>query len=148
MSSTYFSAFVSAVHSAWPDNVFDPVLSKVVQQLIAPAQLNILFQKQEQFELDAAASRSITMANYVNTEWLFLVYRVIGKAYLSLAGVDTDNTTAITSKFPAYGTELLPGIGIVSTYNINTLSVVSQQDDTTIELYAAIACADDDIRLA
>ena len=145
---SFFTAFVSAIHSAWGDNVTDPLLSHSAQQSICPAQYNVLTHKMEQFELDSAASRTVSFANYASSEWTFLVMRVVGKAYFNIAGFDTDGVTAITSKIPAYGTALLPGIAMISSYNVTSISVVSEQDDTTVELYAAISCADNDARLA
>ncbi len=146
--SNYFTAFVSAIHSAWLDNVSDPEMSHTAQQSICPAQYNVLTHKMEQFELDSAASRTISFANYASSEWTFILMRVVGKAYFNIAAKDTDGSTSIVSKIPAYGTELLPGIAIISSYNITSISVVSEQDDSIIELYAAISCADDDTRLA
>jgi len=144
---SFYTSFVSAVISAWPDNVGSPSLSVASQQIIAPAQLNIITHKMEQFELDSAGTRMISLANYVSTEWSFIIMKVIGNAYISTAGFDTNGSTAITAKLPAYGTALLPGIAIFSSYNVSTFSVISLADDTTIELYAAISCADDDARI-
>lgn len=141
-----YSMFISPGLMSWTDDVNDPSQADFTNGLITIDRQNILFQRVEKMMLDSAGSRSITLANYVNTEWLYLVYRVVGNAYLSTAGLDTDGATPITGKLPAYGTSLLPGVGIISTYNLNTLSIVSQADGTTIELFAAVACADDDAR--
>lgn len=144
---SYFSSFVSTIHSAWSGDASDPLESDDGQQLIAPTQLNILYHRQEQFELDNAATRSITLANYTSSEWTFFVMKVVGQCYFSISALDTDGVTVITSKIPAYGTALLPGIAIFSSYNVSSVSVVSEADDTTVQLYAAISCADDDARL-
>lgn len=145
---SYFTSFIAAIHSAWSGDSTDPLESPSSQQLIADSQLNILYHRQEQFELDDAASRSITLANYTSSEWTFFVMKVVGTCYFSISALDTDGVTVITSKIPAYGTSLLPGIAIFSSYNVSSVSVVSTADDTTVELYAAISCADDDARLA
>jgi hypothetical protein len=144
---SYFTSFIGAIFSAWGENTTDPLSAHDSQQLIADSTLNILYHRQEQFELDSAASRSISLANYTSSEWTFMVMKVVGKAYFNIAALDTDGVTVISSKIPAYGTSVLPGIAIFSSYNVTSVSVVSSQDDTVIELYAAISCADDDTRL-
>jgi len=143
----YFTSFIGAIFSAWSDPVTDPMSSHDAQQLIASSKLNVLYHRQEQMELDSSESRVISRANYTSSEWTYMVMRVVGKAYFEITALDTDGVTVITSKIPAYGTEQLPGIAIISSYNITAISVVSQQDNTLVELYAAISCADDDTRL-
>ncbi len=142
-----FSLFVNPIISAWNAEDSEPVAGNFLGQVVGSDRQNILYQRIEKMILNNTDSRSISLANYVSTEWIYLIYRVVGTAYLSTSGFSTDGSTAITGKLPAYGTALMPGIGIVSSYNVSTMSIVSQADGTSVELYAAIACADDDTRL-
>jgi hypothetical protein len=109
---------------------------------------NVLYAKIEQFQIDNTETRSISLANYTQlSDWPFIIMRVVGEAKLSTVGVDTDNSTGITGEMPAYGTSKFPGILIFSTYNVQTFTVESLADDTTVELFAGIAAEDDDSRL-
>ncbi len=142
-----FTLFMSPLHSAFPDNVDDPSESKIVTRLDDENKFNILYKKIEQFELDDTDTRAISFANYTRSDWSYLIVRVIGSARINTAGKDTDGSSAITGKLPMYGTDIFPGIGLFSSYNVDTFTVESLADSTKIELFAAISCADDDTRI-
>jgi hypothetical protein len=139
--------FISPLHQAYGSNVDDPSDAEVMARLSGQVRHNILYKKIEQFELDDAETRSISLANYTNSHWSFIIMRVIGDAKLTTAALDTDDASAITADIPCYGTSLLPGIFVLSSYNVNTFTIESLADDTVIELVAAIAAEDDDTRL-
>lgn len=139
-----YTLFLSPLHQAWSDDVLDPSDSKVALRFDDTNRFNILYKKVEQFELDDGDTRAISFANYASTDWVFLIYRVIGEATVNTSGVDTDGSTPISAKLPAYGNHIFPGIGLLSTYNVSTFTIESHQDSTKIELFAAISCADND----
>lgn len=142
-----FTLFTSPLHQAFPDNVTDPAQSKIAIRFMNQDRFNILYKKVEQFELDAAATRTISYANYASTEWAFLIMRVVGHAKVSTSGFDTDGSTPITGELPCYGTSIFPGMLLLSTYNVSTFTVESLADSTKVELFAGISCEDDDPRL-
>lgn len=143
-----FTMFMSPLHQAFPANVDDPSDSDIVIRFNNQDKFNILYKKVEQFELDDTETRTISYANYTAlSDWAYIVMRVIGEARINTVGVDTDGVTAITGKLPAYGTEIFPGVVLLSTYNVSTFTVESLADGTSIELFAGISCEDDDTRL-
>lgn len=139
--------FLSPYQSAFPDYVRDPRSSKVFASFLGQEKYNVLYQRIEQYELDATQTRAVTFPGYSSSEWAVIIFRVIGDVTINTTGFDTDGTTPITGKLPGYGNELFPGIVILSTYNVSTFTVESFQDGSTVELYASIACADDDPRI-
>ncbi len=141
-----YSLFVSPIVAAWDADVNDPTQGNFVGQMLNTDRQNVLYYRIEKCILASSATRAITLANYVRTEWLYLIVRVNGLAYIATAGKDTDGSSAITGKLQAYGTDLLPGISIFSSYNVDTMTITSQADDTEVEVFAAVACADDDTR--
>ncbi len=142
-----FTLFTSPLHQAFPDDVTDPAQSKIAIRFMNQDKFNILYKKVEQFELDAAATRTISYANYASSEWSFLIMRVNGHAQVNTAGFDTDGTTPITGELPVFGNRVFPGMLLLSTYNVTSFTVESLADSTKIELFAGISCEDDDPRL-
>lgn len=142
-----FTLFISPLQQAWPDNVNDPADSKLAFRFDDQSKFNILYKKVEQFELDASSTRSIGLVDFGTSEWLFLVVRCVGTGRVNTAGFDTDGTTPITGKIPVYGNRLLPGIALLSTYNNSSFTVESLADGSLFEVFAAVACTDDDARL-
>lgn len=141
-----FSLFASPIIAAWDGDVNDPTQGDFVASILNTDRQNVLYYRIEKCVLENTETRVITLANYVSTEWLYLIVRVNGTAYIATTGFSTDGVTAITGKMGMYGTALLPGIGILSSYNVSTMTLTSQADDTEIEVFAAVACADDDTR--
>lgn len=142
-----FSLFVSPLHQAYPDKVDDASMSKDLARFVGEEHYNVLYQRIEQFELDAAETRAITFANYTRSEWTYLILKVVGVAMVTTTGKDYDGSTDITGNLTAQGTSLFPGILILSSYNIDTFSVEALTDGTKVQLFAGIAAADDDTRL-
>ena len=142
-----FTLFTSPLHQAFPDNVDDPIDSKIAIRFMGQDKFNILYKKVEQYALADGDTRAISYANYTVAEWAFIVIRVIGSAAINTVGVDTNGSTPIAGVLPVYGTSIFPGIGLLSTYNVTTFTVESFADNTQIELFAGISCEDDDTRL-
>jgi hypothetical protein len=135
---------MSPLQQAWPDYVDDAAQSKLAVRFMGQDKYNILYKKVEQMELNDSETRTISYANYSSSQWSYLIIRVIGEARVNTTGFDTNGSTPITGKLPIYGSELLPGIGILSSYNVSTFTVESLADGTLVELFAAIAAADND----
>ena len=142
-----YSMFVLPLVAAWDKDVDDPVQGDFVGAMRNTNRQHVLYYRIEKCSLDNAATRAITLANYTRSEWVYLIARVVGTAYIATAGKDTDGVTAITGKLEMYGTDLLPGISLFSSYNVDTMTLTSEADGTVIEVFAAVACADDDTRL-
>lgn len=140
--------FITPLQSAWRGDVDDPTDGEVVGQFLGQEQQNILYERIESMSLGVSDTRSITFAGVtLKNEWVYLVAKVIGTARINVSADDTDGSTVITSKWQGYGTEVFPGFIIISSYNVNTISVEGLAAGTTVELFAAIACADNDTRL-
>lgn len=145
---TTHTLFISPIHSIFHDNVINPSESKDYMRFMSQERHNILYHKIEKYELDLSATRAISFANYTTlSDWAFIIAKVVGSVRINTAGFDTDGVTARTGKLPIYGTSIVPGIGIISTYNTTSFTVESLANDSTIELYAAIAAEDDDTRM-
>ncbi len=136
--------FVSPLHQAFPDNVDDPAQSKIATRFLGQEKYNILYQRIEQYELDDTDTRTITFAAYASTLWSYLIIRVDGHVRVNTTGFDTDGTTPITGKLPIFGNHIFPGMGLLSSYNVSTFTVESLADGSKVEVYAAIAAADND----
>ncbi len=139
-----YSLFMTPQVAAWSENVDDYIDSRFASQMTGDGRFNILYQRIEQMELNDGDTRTIAYPNQATADWKYLVARVIGSAHFNLSGYDTDGTTPITAKIPYYGASLLPGIGFISTYNVTSLQLEGDEDGTTVEIYAAVSCADDD----
>lgn len=140
--------FLSPLHQAFNEDVECPDAADVKAALRGDIRHNILYSKIEQYELDITETRAISLANYTAlSDWAFIKMRVVGDAKLTTAAKDTDDTTDITADLPCYGTAKLPGILVLSTYNVTSFTVESLADDTVVELFAGIAAEDDDTRL-
>jgi hypothetical protein len=145
---TVNTLFLSPLHQAFNENVESPDNAAVRATMRGDVRHNILYSKIEQYELASAATRAINLANYTPlTDWPFIMLRVVGEIKVTTVGVDTDNSTAIGADIPCYGTSLLPGIFVLSSYNVTSFTIESLADDSIIELFAGIAAEDDDARL-
>ncbi len=142
-----FTLFSSPLHQAWPDDVNDPSESKLAFRFTDENKFNILYRKVEQFSLGALGTRTLSVLDFGQSEWLYLIVRCIGSGRVNTSGVDTDGSTPISGKIPVYGNRLLPGIVLFSTYNNSSFVVESLEDNSLFEVFAAVACADDDPRM-
>lgn len=142
-----FSNFISPLHQAWNSLEVDPSDSEIAWRFTDQNKFNILYKKVEQFELDAAATRTLSLFNFDQSEWLYLVVRCIGSGRVNTSGVDTDGSTPIMGKLPVFGNRIFPGILLFSTYNNASFVVESLQDGSKFEVYAAVSCADNDPRM-
>lgn len=134
-----YTLFLQAYVTSFSDNVSEPIWSKDYQAFDRGIRYNVKFKKIENITLDNTDSRTINFSNKANSDWVVIIARVVGAARLVTAGLDTDGITPIAGNLPTYGTSLLPGIAMISTYNLTGLSVLSLADGTVVELFAAIS---------
>jgi len=109
---------------------------------------NVLWRRSEQFTLALSATRTVTPPNLVAaTDSCMALVRVIGSARVNIVGLDFDGATPTAAKLPIYGTALYPGVGLISTYNVSSLTVESLAAGTVVDIFTAVTCGDNDARL-
>lgn len=134
--------FINALINTFPDDVPDPFFARWFNSFSKQVRYNVVQRKVASITLDAGQAKVITPATGAESDWGFVLARVIGAARLETVGVDTDNTTPISGYTAAYGTAVLPGYVILSTYNVDTFTLHGEQDGTVIELFTAISQED------
>lgn len=140
--------FISPRFVAYPQDVSDAVLSPYLAMFGQQIRHNILWKQVRQLSLeDSADTATITLNEIALTDWPIIIVKCVGSARVNTTAKDFDGTTAITGKLPVYGTSLVPGIAVISTYNLVSATVEALADDTVVEVFAAIAAEDDDSRL-
>jgi hypothetical protein len=144
-----FSLFTSAVVSAFTDSVDEPIASQASAQLSAKERANALFHVVQEMELDTDGTRAIDFANYSTTypnDSTCIILRVIGWVELQTVAKDTDDAATINGYQRAYGTTVLPGVLILSTYNVTSFTLKALSDNTKISILGLVLCDDDDSR--
>lgn len=141
-----YSLFTSGYIAAYDDLVDDPTLAAWAQQVSGDSRHNVIAKKVESYTLDSAATRAVTLANYVSTEWTILILKVTGEVKVNTVATNLAGG-AVTGRLRAYGTSVFPGILMISTHNVTSFTVESLADGTKVELFAAIAIEDDDARM-
>ena len=143
-----YTLFSYPSHQAFSDDVDDATLSKWMAQFPeVGARLNILFKREDEVALNNGATKAIVPPNIASGQWLYMIFQVIGQMTLSLTGVDSDGTTAITSTIPFYGTSYYPDMGIVSTFGVTALTLNSLADGSSARYFVGLSCDDADSRL-
>lgn len=137
------SAFTSIVLNAYPDNVPDPFYARWCDTFNLQSRNNVRAKRIESIFLDDTETRVFTPSNIILNNTQFIVVKVIGAARINSVGKDTDGTTTINGYTPCFGTDILPGYIIYSTYNISSLTLLGQADDTKIQIFCA-TCEEDD----
>lgn len=126
-----------------------PAFSQEVD-IFAESQIhNVLYAQQEQMDLDDGDTRTINISNLIAAQgnWVFVIARVIGEASLNLVGDDLDDATETTAAQVGYGTDLHPGMIMLSTYNLETAEIEGLADGTKVVLWFGVLAEDDDARL-
>jgi hypothetical protein len=152
-----YQLFQGGQVSAWADNAPNPQeSSEWAMSTPSLSRMNVIAKKLEQITLDDGDTKTISFANYpaaAPSEWVQFFIRVrgssrlvLGGARLNISGKDTDNSSTITSKIPAFGNAVFPGIIAISSYNGLTFTLEGLVDGTVLELFAAICVEDDDAR--
>lgn len=144
-----FSMFHSAVLTASDDDVDDPIVAAVRDQLEAHERYNVLFTKQDELYMDEDDTKTIDLANYSTSypnDWAIIVLQVEGWCELQTVAKDYNNSTTINGYQRCYGTSVFPGILVLSTYNVTSFTIKALSDDSKIRYLAAIACLSSDAR--
>lgn len=138
-----YTLFLSPYIVAFPDNVSDPSFSKYQTTFTYQGRYNITDKKVTQVLLDNNETQAITLpSSAVLSSWVMLVIQVEGLAQLETTGKDLNGTTSISGFVPVYGTSVLPGIIVLSTFNILTLTLRGQADNTKINVFAGLSAGD------
>lgn len=140
--TTNFSQFLNVYLAAWPGNVTDPDLSAWHQTFDREVRYNNQKKSSQEMTLNSGASQQLSVSGLAQADWHVLVVRCIGQGYISLSGKDAGGT-AITSQVPVYGNAVLPGVAVISTYNLTAApTIVSQADGSVFEVFEA-TCVED-----
>ncbi len=144
-----FSLFHSIVLTASDDNVDDPIVAAVRDQLEAHERYNVLFTKQDELYMDTNDTKTINIAHYsvvYPNDWTIVVLQVEGWCELQTVGKAYDNAAALTGYQRCFGTAAYPGILVLSSYNVTTFTLKALSDDTKIRYLASTACLSTDAR--
>lgn len=140
--------FISPRFVAYPQNVDEATLSSYLAMFGQQIRHNILWKQVRQLNLAASGNTAtITLNEIALTDWPIIIAKCVGSARINTSAMDFDGVTPITGKLPVYGTSRVPGIAVISTYNLVSATVEALADNTVVELFAAIAAEDDDTRL-
>ncbi len=85
--------------------------------------------------LDDAETYVFTPADLKSHDGSVIIATVVGAARIKVTGVDSDLSTPTVGYLPTYGTALLPGYVLLSTFNVSAFEILGQADDTTVELF-------------
>lgn len=140
--TTNYTQFINDYIAAWPDNVSDPDLSSWYDFKDHSIRYNNQKKNVQEVTLDNGHSYQLSLVNLQQSDWHSFVIRCIGEGYISLAGKDSSNV-AITSKIPVYGNSILPGITIVSTYNLTGNPVINSLADGSVFQIIQAQCVED-----
>lgn len=136
-----FTAFVNAYGIAFTDDVSDPYDSKEWTEFDQQIRYNVKAKKIEEVTLDNTATRTLNFTGVVASDWRFLLIRVIGTGTVNTTGTD-QAAAGISGITGVYGTAVLPGIVMLSTYNLTAITLASLADGTVFEVFAAV-CEED-----
>jgi hypothetical protein len=144
-----FSLFHSIVQSACDDDVDDPIVAAVRDQLEAHERYNVLYSKQDELLMDENDTQTINLANYgvaYPNDWTIIVLQVEGWVELQTLAKNYDNATTINGYQRSKGTSVFPGLLVLSSYNVTTFTLKALADSTKIRYLAAVACLSTDSR--
>lgn len=159
--TTNYTAFINLLAQAWPDTVTDCETSTAFAQMKDQVRYNVQRRKIEEITLNAAQTYTLTLASLAVADWHVLMVTCRGavpatgptgayaaQGYISTAGHAYDNSTALTGIIPLYGVTLatgivVPGIAILSTYNLTAAPVItSQLNGSIFTIYDLLAVED------
>ena len=142
MSLIAFTQFVNTYFAAWSDNVTDPTLSKSVALFDYDTRYGVQKRKMEEVALNNLDSYELSLVNLQQSDWITLVIVCVGEGYITTVGKD-DLGNAISCNIPIYGYQPLPGIFVLSTYNLTQApTITSILDGTIFEVFEATCLPD------
>lgn len=139
-----FTAFLSKLLVAWPDDVDDYQFARVLNDKngLDTIRYDVSYYLLDSMELDTTDIRTVTWptTGTTQTSMTKLIWaRVIGTALITHTGTDPNGAGATTAYFPCYGTSKMPGLVLLYATGLSTsFTVTGQADDTTVEIFAAI----------
>lgn len=133
---TLFTRLQGAISNG---NDTNPETSNTFYNPPTDAYHNVVYYRRETVALDASDTRTIAFQDYVNTQIVLIVARVIGHAKIS--------TTGIVGITAGYGTVDHPGIIAMTTFSIDAFTLTGLADGTTVEYLACIVVPDNDTAL-
>lgn len=140
--ATNYTQFVSTYLAAWTDNVPEGYMSSWRAGANKLTRYSVLRKGAQGLVLNSGQTSTVTIASQSQADWLYLAIRCVGTGHVNLVGKDASNAT-IASSIPVYGTQLLPGIVLISTYNLTAAPViVSDQDGSTFDIIDS-TCVED-----
>lgn len=143
--TTNYTLFVDMYASAFADTVqvADPAYAEWSAEMAQQVRYNVQRRNQQTLVLAANATQALTFSGGVQlAEWHVLVVRCIGQGQIITTGKDTDGATSITGTQGIYGTAVLPGIFILSTYNLTGVTLKSLAAGTVFEVLECF-CVED-----
>jgi hypothetical protein len=129
--------FINALINAFPDDVPDPFYARWMTSFSKQIRYNVKSRKLSTIKLDAGQSFGVTPTTLNEPDWSVLVLRVVGAVRVDTVGVDYDGISPIFGYTPSYGTDIYPGYVILSTYNVDTFTLLGQTGGATVELFLA-----------
>jgi hypothetical protein len=119
---------------AWDSDVSKYVPEEIVKLDIFPT----LQWQVQSISLDAGDTKTITFPGLANSSNILCFAQVVGEARIETTGLDYDVATPISGYSQAYGVAAWPGLIMLNTYNIATITVRGITDNTTVKFYSAI----------
>jgi hypothetical protein len=139
MSKTLFAYFKGTLSNG-DDNA--PEDSAVFNYPAISAKHNVIGSKGETIELDDGETRTITYPGKASTDWVCIMARVVGHAFLAVVGEDYAGAPTV-SRTDGYGTEAYPGMISIVTTNITDMEFEAVTDSTKIQ-YIVYKLTEDD----
>lgn len=140
MSAT--TAFISAVLNAYPTDTPDPFYAQWLDTLDDELRFNISQRRIDSFALAFSDTKVFTPLNIVAANNQLLIMKVVGAVRVDTVGTDP-SSVSISGFTGVYGTDIYPGILLLSTRLVTSFTVQGRGADTaTIELFLGHSEAD------
>lgn len=140
-----YSLFFTPEIEIYSDDVTDPMSSTFVQSIFnEETTYEVVSHKVDSATLNDGDSKTIPLLGTVLADRKFIIIKVTGpsstetgEAHVTTVGKDFNGTTDITGVSSAIGTELYPGYIVLTTYNITSITIEADADDTEVQIFAS-----------
>lgn len=132
----------------WEDSVSDGAVSPA-RAAFSPLVSSFpnLTWRQESVAIAALATRNIApMLLGASEQWAWVILRVVGRVKINTAGID-QSSNPVAGIVECSGTTLLPGILMLMTWKISSITLEGIDAASTVELLAGVATVSTDARL-
>lgn len=139
---------VAPILSSWSGNLSDPEKAHEMPSVTAFTDIHDCLSVRNDM-ISPAAAESITVTPYAGTvanEKIFMFFKVIGEVKIVTTGVNYV-PGAITGTTVCYGTALLPGFAMISTYNVSAVAVVGVAASSTVRYLSTVITYPTDTRI-